>query len=255
MGACEEREKQYKEDLEECVEALEAMGGSTDGSTTVVTGGDSGSSSSTSSKTYADTMTMVTVSADMMEDVDDFTMGKIGIEGLKQYEGQFYLPADKAETMYAPTCVAYGASGDACDGTKLVCAGAGGTYGFGPQMANNLNEALGRVDLEHPRCPTGCNDLGSWWADTIKAAGVDETLCLVGGEALYVVEDDGSKTSTCVGLGDEATQCPNSDLVCSGMKNGFMTFGYPQNIIKSLKVALEQDGDKHPQCPECCGCD
>jgi len=211
----------------------------------------------TSSATYPASIPLELIDASMVGDVNSYTLDRIlatglidASVGLKVYDGEFVVP-DK-DGAYVRTCVAYNAEGgEACDSTDLFCSG-GATFGWGPQMANNLVLALQRTDLQHPQCPGGCND-NSWYQEQLAAVGVSDSICVMG-NAVYKLEGDGEKTFTCVGLGESEDLCAPSDFVCSGVSAGKITYGFPQNIINTLVYALGEDGSVHPQCPFCCDC-
>merc|ERR1712048_1472035 len=241
LGVCDTQLQELQEEGCEPVECEE---------TTTVT--------SESTATYAATIPLDVVEDDStVEAVDSWTLDRIystGLidesVGLMVSNGEFVVPVK--DGSYVRTCVAYSSDGAAtCDSTDLFCS-AGATYGYGPQMANNIVLALERADLQHPECPSGCNDNG-WYQGELEAAGVSDKICLVG-NAVYTIGGDGTKTFTCVGLGDADDLCTPADVVCSGISGGRVTYGYPQNIINTLVHALSQDDKVHPQCPYCCSC-
>lgn len=217
---------------------------------------------STSTSTYEDTIALGAVDADMVNPVDSYTLGKMeeaGVPqniGLMQYDGQFYILNAK-DGSYIPTCVQYNSiSTTACE-SDLVCSGSGGTtVGWGGNMGSTLLEALERTDMQHPECPTGCNDLTDWWVSFFESNGVSTAsdLCLVD-EGLYYIDSDGVKHFTCVGFGSSEDICSNGQLICSGMNSeGEVVFGFGSSIAQTLQSALSNPDYKHAQCPECCSC-
>lgn len=211
---------------------------------------------------YADTIALGAVDAALMSEVDAYTLSKMeeagvpsGI-GLMQYNGEFYILNTK-DGSYTPTCVQYSTNaGTACDEDK-VCSGSGGlTVGWGGNMGQSLLEALNRLDLQHPECPAGCNDLSDWWVSYFESTGlsVASNLCSVG-DGLYMMDSDGVKHFTCVGFGSAEDLCPTGDLICSGLSNaGEIIFGWQSSIANTLAAALNTQDYKHPQCPDNCSC-
>lgn len=220
------------------------------------------SSTSDCTKAYDDEIALGAVSAALMSEVDSFTLEKMeeagvpsGI-GLMQYNGEFYILNTK-DGSYTPTCVQYSTnSGTACDEDK-VCSGSGGsTVGWGGNMGTSLLEALNRLDLQHPECPSGCNDLSDWWVNYFQSQGLSSAanLCTVG-DAMYMMDSDGVKHNTCVGFGSAEDMCPTGDLICSGLSDaGEVTFGWQASIANTLSAALNSADGMHPQCPDNCSC-
>jgi len=216
-------------------------------------------------------MDTVDLDEETLEEIDWWTQSKMEESGynadlgIMVVDNEFVVPLKDA---YVRTCVAYGDSVNGeCDSSDLVCAGTGGeTYGYGSQMWGRLETAMMRDDQQNGECPVGCTEFSGWWNDLFESKGLPrDRFCTVtastGVTAVYYVDEDGLKHNTCVGFSEGAVDnCDNSELVCSGISDGYVTYGNPNDIAESLVVAYDSVSDEesqafmHPQCPQCCGC-
>jgi len=152
------------------------------------------------------------------------------------------------------TCVAHSTEAiNTCDVTDLVCGDPNtGTYGWPGNQAYELQQALDRSLKIHPRCPSGCQDIGAWWEDWLLRRGFDSfvisRLCLTNGVFQYI-QSDQTQISTCVFKDDdESLLCP-TEVFCPGTDSGTLSAGWPGEQADALVAALSSSNQVHPQCP------
>jgi len=165
-----------------------------------------------------------------------------------------------------PTCVAYGAPSSLCTDDNLICPEwrDEGVFGFAGNQRGALAAAFLRNDFRHQDCPTiqeECEPLEAinegYWKDLfVQRTGLDisyaQNLCVntATSEVRYVSEN--AYMNTCVGFSNDAIEaCPTSrTFICRGDYQGFVTYGWPGQIMEALGRAVEQTNSKrHPSCP------
>merc|ERR1740123_2675362 len=154
------------------------------------------------------------------------------------------------------TCVGYSeASTSSCPTDLVVCA-SGSTYGWKGNQVSTVNTALAYNDNMHPACPRvqACTPLNSWWMSQYVEVGGEvedaENLCVRDDGLVMYLTTEG-RVSTCVGYSEDATlRCELNGFLCSGVDQaGYMTFGSPKQIMRTVLLAVSQTSHQHPQCP------
>jgi len=176
--------------------------------------------------------------------------------------------AVEVEGKVYPTCVAYGAAGEACTDDSLICPDrnvAPGIFGWAGNARAALTLSMTRADFGHPQCPTATcramDDIAEsnrYWKDmvlgqnsAVTEADVD-AICVEEDGSTYVITREG-KCNTCIGWSRDATAtCDSKEFLCAGHSgDGEFTYGWPGQIARTLAVAaLNAEGNyMHPQCP------
>jgi len=222
---------------------------------------------------YIDQVETYDYSQQCQSSENDWWVGQVleGLQGfdpdtmiLCQGDGQYKISMNRR--VY-PTCVAYGDPTAVCTDSDLMCPEAPstpGTFGWPGNQRAFLQEALLRNDFKHQDCPTiqdECEPLeavnAGYWKDLwVTKTGLDvsymENICVdpATTEVRYVMAE--MYMNTCVGFSTEAqTACPTPrSYLCAGSLEGFVTYGWPGQIVEAIGRAVEQtDSKRHPQCP------
>lgn len=152
-----------------------------------------------------------------------------------------------------PTCIGWGYYYSPCDPSRVVCAGADATAGYGATQVALIAELVSEGIERHRMCPASsqCSGpffigdcLSPYWVEILESAGLDPNH--VGynetDREWYV---DGKPT--CVGWGYWYSPCDTANLVCAGAEG---TFGYGIAQAALIAEVIDRGNLQHHLCTE-----